>query len=34
MVSNGEIKFSEVEKALFEFDGHTSQDVLERLKLL
>ena len=25
-------KIPEVEKALFEFDGHTSQDVLKRLK--
>ena len=27
-------KIPEVEKALFEFDGHTGQDVLERLKQL
>ena len=27
-------KIPEVEKALFEFDGHTSQDVLNRLKKL
>lgn len=27
-------KVPEVEKALFEFDGHTSKDVLERLKSL
>ena len=27
-------KVPEVEKALYEFDGHTSQDVLERLKQL
>jgi hypothetical protein len=27
-------KIPEVEKALFEFDGHSSQDVLERLKQL
>lgn len=27
-------KVPEVEKALFEFDGHTPQDVLERLKQL
>lgn len=27
-------KIPEVEKALFEFDGHTPQDVLERLKNL
>jgi hypothetical protein len=27
-------KIPEVEKALFEFDGHTSQDVINRLKAL
>ena len=27
-------KVPEVEKALYEFDGHTSQDVLHRLKNL
>lgn len=27
-------KIPEVEKALFEFDGHTAQDVIERLKNL
>jgi hypothetical protein len=30
----GLFKIPEVEKSLFEFDGHTSQDVLERLKSL
>ena len=28
------MKVPEVEKALYEFDGHTPQDVLERLKAL